>query len=227
MFKCLYRNINNNYFSLACEFLKKLENDPKYCLYSSLCQSSFSKQCNFDRADIDILTNNNLVTVSSVLRYNFDEKKKKLIILPVLRDQNDLHLLCFPNVFNKLKILVQSLNKDDFSRIKILSLSQHKKYCTPLIKFVHAQPSIFSLFFKDIHKREITSPHPSFNTRKRDKIYMVDQETFNMSFNKILSLPIVLHYKAFFFEQFIRTLPSKNKLFKYGFAETNLCFIID
>ena len=81
----------------------------------------------------------------------------------------------------------------------------------------------FHCFFKDIHKREITSPHPSFNTRKRDKIYMVDQETFNMSFNKILSLPIVLHYKAFFFEQFIRTLPSKNKLFKYGFAETNLC----
>ena len=146
------------------------------------------------------------------------KKKKKLIILPVLRDQIDLNLLCFPNVFNKLKILVQSLNKDDFSRIKILSLSQHKKYCTPLIKFVHAQPSIFSLFFKDIHKREITSPHPSFNTRKRDKIYMVDQETFNMSFNKILSLPIVLYYKAFFFEQFIRTLPSKNKLFKYGFA---------
>ena len=136
-------------------------------------------------------------------------KKKKLIILPVLCDQIDLNLLCFPNVYNQLKILVQSLNKDDFSRIKILSLSQHKKYCTPLIKFVHAQPSIFSLFFKDIHKREITSPHPSFNTRKRDKIYMVDQETFNMSFNKILSLPIVLHYKAFFFEQFIRTRHPK------------------
>ena len=76
-FKCLYPKTNNNYFSLACEFLKKLENDPKYCLYSSICQSSFSKQCNFDRADIDILTNNNLVTVSSVLRYNFDEKKKE------------------------------------------------------------------------------------------------------------------------------------------------------
>ena len=222
-FKCLYPKTNNNYFSLACEFLKKLENDPKYCLHSSICQSSFSKQCNFDKADIDILTNNNLVTVSSVLRYNFDEKKKKLIIIPVLRDQIDLNLLCFPNVYNKLKILVQLLNKDDFSRIKILSLSQHKKYCTPLIKSVHANPSIFSLFFKDIHKREITSPHPSFTTRRRDKIYMVDQETFNMSFNKILSLPIVLYYKAFFFEQFIRTLPSKNKLFKYGFAETDLC----
>ena len=71
----LYPKINNNYFSLTCEFLKKLENDPKYCLHSSICQSSFSKQCNFDRADIDILTNNNLVTVSSVLRYNFERKK--------------------------------------------------------------------------------------------------------------------------------------------------------
>ena len=81
----------------------------------------------------------------------------------------------------------------------------------------------FHCFLKISTKENNTSPHPSFNTRKRDKIYMVDQETFNMSFNKILSLPIVLYYKAFFFEQFIRTLPSKNKLFKYGFAETNLC----
>ena len=162
-----------NECDLLCYYIYSYSNLVHPPFNPSICQSSFSKQCNFDRADIDILTNNNLVTVSSVLRYNFDEKKKKLIILPVLRDQIDLNLLCFPNVFNKLKILVQSLNKDDFSRIKILSLSQHKKYCTPLIKFVHAQPSIFSLFFKDIHKREITSPHPSFNTRKRDKIYMV------------------------------------------------------
>ena len=88
-------------------------------------------------------------------------KKKKLIILPVLRDQIDLNLLCFPNVFNKLKILVQSLNKDDFSRIKILSLSQHKKYCTPLIKFVHAKPSIFSLFFKDIQSTKEKLLHPT------------------------------------------------------------------
>ena len=104
------------------------------------------------------------------------------------------------------------------AELKYFPLVSTKSTVLPLIKFVHVKPSIFSLFFKDIHKREITSPHPSFNTRKRDKIYMVDQETFNMSFNKILSLPIVLYYKAFFFEQFIRTLPSKNKLFKYGFA---------
>ena len=38
-------------------------------------------------------------------------------------------------------------------------------------------------------------------------------------------MPILLHYKNFFFEQFIRSLTSKNKLFKFQLSDTNLCHI--
>ena len=79
----------------------------------------------------------------------------------------------------------------------------------------------FHCFLKISTKEKLL--HPTLVLIQEKETKFIDQETFNMSFNKILSLPIVLYYKAFFFEQFIRTLPSKNKLFKYGFAETNLC----
>ena len=44
-----------------------------------------------------------------------------------------------------------------------------------------------------------------------------------MSFNKLFSLPIILHYKNFFFEQFLRVLPSRNKLFKFKHIDSPNC----
>ena len=39
----------------------------------------------------------------------------------------------------------------------------------------------------------------------------------------MFELPLMIHYKSFFYEQISRTLTSKNKLAKFGLAENNLC----
>ena len=65
----------------------------------------------------------------------------------------------------------------------------------------------FHCFLKISTKEKLL--HPTLVLIQEKETKFIDQETFNMSFNKILSLPIVLYYKAFFFEQFIRTRHPK------------------
>ena len=57
--------------------------------------------------------------------------------------------------------------------------------------------------------------------RKRDKVFVPDTELLEMSIQKMFNL-IILHFKNFYLEQIKRTLPSKNKMFKFKLVESNM-----
>ena len=46
---------------------------------------------------------------------------------------------------------------------------------------------------------------------------------FKLSYQKLLLMPLPLHFKSFFFEQINRTLPSRNKLSNMKIIDSNLC----
>ena len=101
--------------------------------------------------------------------------------------------------------------------------SKLKHLLTPISSKICTNPSLFSFHFKKLHKKTFYIDPPSIATRLRDQIYFPDKELFFISFNKIFSLPIILHYKNFFYEQFLRVLPSRNKLFKFKYVENPNC----
>ena len=76
--------------------------------------------------------------------------------------------------------------------------------------------NIFGFHFKRIVKESIDTNHPAIKTRRDSNIFFPDIESFEFSFKKLFSLPIMLYYKSFYFEQISRTLVSKNKLAKFS-----------
>lgn len=157
--------------------------------------------------------------MASILEKN--ELKNKIVILPVLR--SDLqNLLSDSNLYNKICTLWNDV-KQDFSQVNIFTKKVARKFLNPLILISNVQPSIYSYHFKRMYRIKLSKPHPAIQTRKRDGLYFPDPETFFMSYKRIFQLPILLHHKNFFFEQFIRTLPSKNKLFKFKLTDTATC----
>ena len=224
-FKALYPNKNSFYFSTALDFLLKLEKNKETFLHTSITNSLLIKQFKFDKNEIKILNFHNVQTIGSLLEFRYldDKTKKKIIMLPKIRanlfdtfQSNDISL------WNKLVKVVDHI-KCNFISLNIISNTQYKKSFKTLVQLSYNNPSVFVLHFKHIFKNENYSEHPSFKTRRRDGIFMVDEDLFKLSFKKILDSPILLYYKAFFFEQFCRTLNSKNKLFKFGLANESNC----
>ena len=73
-------------------------------------------------------------------------------------------------------------------------------------------------------QREKYDQHaPSIKTRKRDGLYFPDIESFENSFKKVMSLPLILHYKSFLVEQLNRTLVSRKKLMHFGLLDNAIC----
>ncbi len=79
------------------------------------------------------------------------------------------------------------------------------------------------MHFKWLQREKYEQHAPSIKTRKRDGLYFPDIESFEMSFKKILSLPLILHYKSFLFEQLNRTLVSRKKLMLFGLIDSANC----
>ena len=127
-----------------------------------------------------------------------------------------------PLLIDKLYKLVDSF-KEAFPTYSSYKKEKFTKLLIPLATVFQNNKSIYSFHFKRMHKEKYNSDHPSIKTRRRDGLYFPDKEMFDKSFKMILNMPIFLHYKNFLLEQFIRTLPSKNKLFKFNIVESNKC----
>lgn len=219
-FKKLYANQGGCYFTKFRSFLLEIEKDPTTFYHTPLTMSNWSfKGQSFSIYDQIQLRKSNLLTMASILEKN--ELKNKIVILPVLR--SDLqNLLSDSNLYNKICTLWNDV-KQDFSQVNIFTKKVARKFLNPLILISNVQPSIYSYHFKRMYRIKLSKPHPAIQTRKRDGLYFPDPETFFMSYKRIFQLPILLHHKNFFFEQFIRTLPSKNKLFKFKLTDTATC----
>ena len=89
----------------------------------------------------------------------------------------------------------------------------------------HLEWSIYSLtihlLYLSVHK--LNKPMSTIYTLLSKQDSEINYLYLTKNFLKIIHLPISLHFKNFFVEQIIRTLTSKNKLFKPILTSTNLC----
>ena len=219
-FKSLYPQINTDIFSDSLQYLQKLEKDKATFLFSSITSSVWSQNLRFIRNDISALRKGNLFTIASILETR--NIGNKVLYLPLIKNELHIVLADTPLLLTKLKFLVDIIALD-FPQLDCYSSRVAKSFLKPIITQSIKAPSIFALYFKSMHRKSIESPHPSIRTRLQSGKYFPDSQAFFSSFDKILSSPIGLYYKSFFFQQFTRTLTSRNKLFKFGHLESDKC----
>ena len=219
-FRSLYPVNSKPYFEKMCEFFFNLERDQSTFLNSSIISSQWSNiQSTFTSKDKRILVNNNLNTIASILETR--AIGDKIMFLPIL-DSTLQAKLNDASLIAKLGMFLDAV-KLNFPNLKVHSKSQQRYLKKPLILISLHAKSIFSFHFKRLLRESLSKPHPAIETRRKEGIYFPDKEMFLLSFRKIFELPISLHYKSFFFEQYSRTLDSKNKMFKFGLSESNEC----
>ena len=218
-FKSLYPSSSRIYFEKLSEYFFDLEKDQSTFLYSSILASQWSNiQLKFSLDDAKTLTNNNLLTIASILETR--QIGEKVMFLPIL--SSDLKCNMSICLSNKLEMFI-SVIKEKFPNLKVYTKSQCRNLKKPLIIHSLQSKSIFSFHFKRMLRTKLSKTHPAIQTRKNEGIYFPDLETFQMTMKKLFDLPISLHYKSFFFEQYNRTLNSKNKMFKFKLVESNEC----
>ena len=218
-FKELYPCKGGDYFEKALEFFYNLEHDKSTCLFSPILTSNFANITTpFTKNDKHILSNAKKFTIASIL-----ECKKigaKALYLPIL-DLNIHESIHDLILINKLQKVVDAF-KPCFSATSF-SLQKSKLFLNPLSSLLVKNKKLFSFHFKQMYKSKIDIELPSIMTRKRDKLFFPDKELFELTIKKLFNLPIILHFKNFYLEQLNRTLPSKNKLFKFKLVDSNIC----
>ena len=218
-FKSLYPSSSRICFEKLSEYFFDLEKDPCTFLYSPILSSQWSNiQLKFSPNDAKILTNNNLLTIASILETR--QIGEKVMFLPILN--SDLQCNLNNTLVTKLEMFI-SVIKEKFPNLKVYTKSQCRNLKRPLIFHSLQTKSIFSFHFKRMLRNKLSKTHPAILRRKNEGIYFPDLETFQMSMKKLFDLPISLHYKSFFFEQYNRTLNSKNKMFKFKLVDSNEC----
>ena len=218
--KSLYPEFNENYFHKIFDFLKCLEKDKATLLQTPIVSSSWFKK-QFNKSEADTLHKNSLVTFASLL----DQRVvgDRIMLMPILRP-DIASILPSNNLVTKLKAYVKEFSKQyNFPSLVTIKRVQINKLAIPLINTTRFNPSVYALHFKRIHRDKFTKDAPSIKTRANDGLYFPDVESFQISFKKLFDLPLVLYFKSFFFEQFIRTLSSKRKLSYFGYFDTSKC----
>ena len=96
--------------------------------------------------------------------------------------------------------------KEKFSVLDSFHVKKHKKMHLPL---VHNSTELLTFHFKRLIKDSINITHAAIKSRQREGIYFPDIESYEFSLKKMFELPLMIHYKSFFYEQISRTLTSK------------------
>ena len=211
---------NVGYFEKAKLYFRDLEADKSVILYTPLTSLSYFNVSNveyFSKDEIDELKYYKLITVASILEFNQIDKNR-IVVLPMLK-KSLLPMILSQTLVNKLS-QIASLTREKFSVFDSIHINKHKKMHSPI---VHNSTELLTFHFKRLIKDSINIAHPAIRSRQREGIYFPDIESYEFSLKKMFELPLMIHYKSFFYEQISRTLTSKNKLAKFGLAENNLC----
>lgn len=220
--KCLYPSQSRNMFSKAVCYLKKLEKNPSTFLHSTITTSTWANDISFNKVENRTLQQHGLYTIASILKSS--EINKKYLYLPIIKDEVTEIFIDNPDLYSKLLAIVENVGKDfEFNTLECLTTKKNRLVLKPIMKISLDTPSIYSYYFKKMHKDKIRCPHPSIETRRRDLKYFPDPESFRNSFNLVLMLSIPLYYKSFLFEQFTRTLVSRTKLHEWNLIDNNIC----
>ena len=214
-------NTNDSYLSRAKNFFLELEEDKQTILYTPISSCSYFSKCGieyFSEEEEQLLIQKDMHTLVSLLSYN-EVSKTKVLIIPVIN--SDINSESFNlTLINKIKSIV-TIIKEKFPIFDTIHKAKFKKMRKTLLQF---SANIYGFHFKRIIKKSKEKHHPAIKTRRNDSIYFPDVEMYEISFKKLFSLPIMLYYKSFFFEQISRTLISRNKLAKFSKNEqSNMC----
>ena len=217
----LYPFSCSTYFDKAYKYFKQLEINPNTFLHSSIFTSSWCKSVKFKTRDINYMNDNNLFTISSLLEHK--KINQKVLFLPIINHSLNDILIDKPMLFNKINKVLKNITKN-FPSLDSFSSSKIKYFSKTLLQISNKQKSIFSYHFKKQYRcKKNKNEHPAFKTRRDSNIYVPDYEMFKLSYQKLLLMPLPLHFKSFFFEQINRTLPSRNKLSNMKIIDSNLC----
>jgi hypothetical protein len=221
--KQIYPLQARNNLETLCTFFYNIEREPEYFFQTPILQSNWSNiALSFSNTDFAFLKKHKKLTFASLFKSS--SIGNKIFFMPNISDdlKELLNVKQRTTMLPKLEQLIEA-SKDFFPYNLNFNKSKLKHLKVPISSKLITNPSIFSFHFKKLHKKSLAIEPPSIATRQRDQIYFPDKELFFISFNKIFSLPIILHYKNFFFEQFLRVLPSRNKLFKFNHIENPNC----
>ena len=213
---------NKTYLQRAVNFFIELENDKKTFLYTPIASCSF-----FEKHDIECLSKDeqeclrlkDIHTFASILKYS-EISSNKILVIPELKSEiyNEAFNLTLIDKLEKLVIIV----KKKFYLFDIMHVAKFRKMKRSLLQF---DSKVISFHFKRIIQESFEAYHPAVKTRRDNNIFFPDLESYERSFKMLFSLPIMLYYKSFYFEQISRTLVSKNKIAKFSKnTQNNMCF---
>lgn len=217
--KLLYPGSTKIYFDKTVQFLKNLELNKNTMLKTLIASSFWAKR--FTKNQIQILADNSLVTLFDLLEHRIIGDR--IMLLPTIR--SDIHTLIQDSrLVKKLQSYVEVISsKQNILCLDTIDQKKLSKIRLPLINVNDFKPSILSLHFKWLQREKYDQHAPSIKTRKRDGLYFPDIESFENSFKKVMSLPLILHYKSFLVEQLNRTLVSRKKLMHFGLLDNAIC----
>ena len=217
--KLLYPGSTKMYFDKTVKFLKNIELNKTTMLKTSIISSFLAKK--FTKSQMQILMDKSLVTLFDLLEHRVIGDR--IMLLPAIR--SDIYnLIEDSKLVRKLQSYIEVISsKQNILCLDTIEKNKLSKKRLPLINVNDFKPSILSLHFKWLQREKYEQHAPSIKTRKRDGLYFPDIESFEMSFKKILSLPLILHYKSFLFEQLNRTLVSRKKLMLFGLIDSANC----
>ena len=174
--------------------LQDLEKDKATLLQTPIVSTLLVNS--FTNAEIQLLKQNSLITFSALLDHR--TIGDRIMILPAIRPDISSIVMNI-NLESKLREYVEKFtNKHNLLCLSTIQKDKFKKLAKPMIHTDNFNPSIISMHFKRMHREKFDNQAPSIKTRINDGLYFPDIESFQLSFKKLFSLPLILYYKSFF-----------------------------
>ena len=217
--------------------VRQLELSPSFFFRSSLRQSVFATELSIADRLIDNrltpeectwLEEYGFVSIGDLLQRTF-HKDKFVFNLNLIDRASDPALELPEGLIRKLHWLVGNVRKH-IPMGKLTQLpSKRFKSSRPINTFfyhsIYENRFFFSKALKNLMMEQHQEPPPGLLTRERDGVETFDLEISMSSFRRVLNEKIPLSLKSLHIEFINRTLWSRNKLFKFGHAESPNCSI--
>ena len=131
----------------------------------------------FSSKENKILENFNLKTIASILKCL--PVQQKFLYIPAIIESLTQTVANHQEIYAKLIQIVKNIsNEFEFCSLQCLSSKEYKKAGKDIFSVTYETPSLYSLYFKQMQKKKLACIHPSVATRKADKKWFPDIESF-------------------------------------------------
>ena len=219
------------------DVVRQLELSPSFFYRSSLRQSVFATELSI----VDRMTDNRLtpeectwladvgfVSIGDLLQRT-PHNDKFVFNLNLIDRASDPALELPESLIRKLHWLVGNVRKHipagKLTQLPSKRFRSNRSINTFFFHSIYENRFFFSKALKNLMIEQHQEPPPGLLTRERDGVETFDLEMSMNSFKRVLNEKIPLSLKSLHVEFINRTLWSRNKLFKFGHAESPNCSI--